>query len=204
VTRTLLDRRRPTRSDQRRAALLEALDAMLHEHSLDEINVADIADRVGVSRSAFYFYFENKAAAVAALSAQLYDEVSSTTTDLFALTGTPRARFEGQMRGLVEVWHKHQHLYGAMLEARQTNPAVREMWDEGRLSFLPAVVAMIDAERASGNAPAGPDATALATVLLELNDIALERIARGDPLPIEDRIEALITMWQRAIYGTET
>ena len=41
---------------------------------------------------------------------------------------------------------------------------------------------------------------ALATVLLELNDHGLEKLARGDDLPIEDRIEALVTIWLRTIY----
>ena len=57
------------RGDQRRAALLESLDQLLQDEdsSLDSINIADISRRAGVTRSAFYFYFDNKAAAVAAL-----------------------------------------------------------------------------------------------------------------------------------------
>ena len=56
------------RGDRRRTALLEALDHHLREGSLDSINIADISRRAGVTRSAFYFYFENKASAVAALA----------------------------------------------------------------------------------------------------------------------------------------
>ncbi len=64
-----------------------------------------------------------------------------------------------------------------MLDARAGNPSVRELWDADRDSFVEPVAAMIEAERAAGRAPEGPDAGALATVLLELNDRALERLS---------------------------
>lgn len=204
MTRALLDRRRPLRSDRIRAELLAGLEALLHDGTLEKITVADIAEQAGLTRSAFYFYFENKGAAVAALSEKMYDDAAETASDLFTMTGPPRARFEHQIRGLVEVWERNRALYRAMLDARQTNPDVRELFDAGRESFIEPLAGMIDAERAAGNAPAGPSSTALATLLLELNDHAIERLARGDELPVEDRIEGLITIWLRAIYGTES
>ena len=203
MTRGLLDRRKPLRSDQKRVALLNALDALLRDGTLEEITVADIAQEVGMTRSAFYFYFENKGAAVAALSAQMYDEAAASATDLFAMTGPPRTRIEAQMRGLVDTWQRHQHLYRAMLDARDGSAELRAMWDIGRESFVDPVVAMIEAERRAGHAPAGPDSAALAVLLLELNDRAIESIARGHELPIDDRIDALVTIWLRTIYGTD-
>lgn len=203
MTRALLDRRRPLRSDRIRAQLLESLETLLLDGTLERVTVADIAEQVGLTRSAFYFYFENKGAAVAALSERMYDEAAATASDLFTMTGPPRARFESQIRGLVAVWERNRALYAAMLDARQTNPAVRELFDSGRASFVEPLAATIDAERAAGNAPPGPDSTAVATLLLELNDHAVERLARGDELPLEDRIQGLITIWLRTIYGTE-
>lgn len=203
MNRTLLDRRRPLRSDRIRAQLLESLENLLLDGTLEKITVADIAEQVGLTRSAFYFYFENKGAAVAALSERMYDQAAATASDLFTMTGPPRARFESQIRGLVDVWERNRALYGAMLDARQTNPAVRELFDAGRESFIEPLAAMIDAERAAGNAPDGPPSTALATLLLELNDHAIERLARGDALPVQERIEGLITIWLRTIYGTD-
>ena len=65
---------REGKGDERRTALLEALDHRLQESDLDSINIADISRRAGVTRSAFYFYFENKATAVAALMDEMYDD----------------------------------------------------------------------------------------------------------------------------------
>lgn len=202
MSRVTVARGRPPRTTERRAELLIALEELLREQPLDEITVADIADSIGMTRSSFYFYFENKEAAVAALCAQMYEHAAASATELFGLTGTPRERIESQMRGLVETWATYQHLYRAMLDSRH-KPEVRAMFDDGRESFIAPVVRMIEAERAAGHAPRDPSSTALATLLLELNDHAVERLARGDALPVEDRVEALVTIWLRSIYGTE-
>src|SRR5690606_7999010 len=60
-----------SRADARRTALLHALDDLLREAVLDDIKIADISSRAGVTRSAFYFYFDSKAAAVAALMSEV-------------------------------------------------------------------------------------------------------------------------------------
>ena len=190
----------PARGDRRRTALLESLDHHLREGSLESINIADISRRAGVTRSAFYFYFENKASAVAALMNEMYDE-SSAAADQLRGDGTPAENIEAMVRALFSTWDKHEHLFRASLDARATSPTVRELWDSDRESFVPVVAGMIEAERASGAAPAGADAVALASVLLELNDRMLERLALGGTLDREQLVEAVVAIWLHTIYG---
>ncbi|NYD56729.1 AcrR family transcriptional regulator [Nocardioides marinisabuli] len=188
------------RGDQRRTALLNALDALLQDSSFEAVNIAEISRRAGVTRSAFYFYFENKAAAVAALMEQMYDDTAAAAA-LLTGEGTPQERIEGTIRGLFASWDRNEHLCRATLEARASSAAVREMWDSDRESFVPVVAAMIDAEREAGRAPDGVAATTLATVLLELNDRMLERSAVGGPLGREELVEGVVAVWLRTIYG---
>jgi len=190
----------PARGDRRRTALLESLDHYLRESSLDSINIADISRRAGVTRSAFYFYFENKASAVAALMAEMYDE-SLGAADLLRGDASPAENIDAMIRALFSTWDKHEHLFRASLDARATSVTVRELWDSDRESFVPVVAAMIEAERAAGTAPEGVDATALAGVLLELNDRMLERLALGGPLDREQLVEAVVAVWLHTIYG---
>jgi AcrR family transcriptional regulator len=190
----------PARGDKRRTALLESLDQHLREGSLDSINIADISRGAGVTRSAFYFYFENKASAVAALMEEMYDE-SWGAADQLRGGGTPAQNIEAMVRALFSTWDKHEHLFRASLDARATSSTVRELWDSDRESFVPVVAAMIEAERASGAAPPGIDAAALASVLLELNDRMLERLALGGRLAREQLVEAVVAIWLHAIYG---
>ncbi len=200
----MTDPGQPARGDRRRTALLESLDHYLRQNptqgSLDSINIADISRRAGVTRSAFYFYFENKASAVAALMEEMYDE-SSAAAGLLRADGTPAENIEAMVRALFTTWDKHEHLFRASLDARATSTTVRELWDSDRESFVPVVSAMIQSERASGAAPPGTDADALASVLLELNDRMLERLALGGTLGREQLVEAVVAVWLHTIYG---
>lgn len=198
---TRADRRTPYRGDQRRAALLQALQEHLEDSSLESINIADIARAAGVTRSAFYFYFENKAAAVAALSQEVYAEIFLATEEVLLGDGPPEQRIETTIRAVFDTWERHESLCRAMLEARATSAAVRTMWDSDRESFVEPVARMIAAERSAGRAPDGPDATVLAGVLLELNDRMLERLPAGDSHEREQRVDAAVTIWLRSIYG---
>ncbi|TIC86756.1 TetR/AcrR family transcriptional regulator [Nocardioides sp. GY 10113] len=200
----LVDRRAGARGDARRDALLGAFDELLRERSLEEINVAEISRRAGVSRSAFYFYFESKAVAVMALMADLYDEASATTAVLVSADGEPAERIRGVLERLFDSVDRTPHTYRALLEARAATPSVRETWDAGLADFAGRVAAMIRAERAAGRAAPGADADALAAVLLDLNNHALERHALGSGPPRAAHVEVLTSIWLRSIYGTES
>ncbi|HJQ05794.1 MAG TPA: TetR/AcrR family transcriptional regulator [Nocardioides sp.] len=198
----MVDRRSVNRGDQRRTALLEALDDLLREHTLEEVNVAEISKRAGVTRSAFYFYFESKATAVLALMAELYDDASDATDLLVKAEGDPQERIRTVIATLFASVDRTPHTYRALLEARATSPAVRELWDAGRAEFAGMVAEMIERERAVGHAQAGVDAGALAAVLLDLNDHAVERHALGVGPEREAHIDAITHIWIQSIYGS--
>jgi TetR/AcrR family transcriptional regulator, ethionamide resistance regulator len=200
---TLTDRRQPLRSDRRRIAILESLDQHLRESSLESINIADISRRAGVTRSAFYFYFENKAAAVAALMEGMYDDAFRATDQLVKSPESPRQRIHAAISALFDTWERHRYLFSAMLEARASSTAVRQMWDSDRESFVQPVAVMIEAERSAGRAPDGPPAVVLASLLQELNDRLLERLTVGGPLGRDQLVEGAVTIWLRTIYRTD-
>ena len=194
-----------TKGDERRAALLEALDHHLRDAgpdaSLDAINVADLSRRAGVTRSAFYFYFDNKAAAVAALMEEMYDGAWDAA-DLDGDDEPMQQRLTTAIRAIFQGWSRRTHLYRAMLEARATSPAVREQWDSFQESFVVVLAAVIEGERTLGAAPEGADPTAIATALLDLNDRTLERLVHAPADFDWDRhVEAVVHVWQASIYG---
>ena len=198
-----LDRRGPNRGDERRAAILAALDDLLKDGILlDDINVAQLSERAGVTRSAFYFYFESKAMAVMALLERMYDEVATATDRLLDTTTAPTPRIRGVIASLFDSIDHQPYAYRALLEARASSATVRDDWARGLAGFTEEIAGMIAAERASGRAIAGVDADALAAVLLDLNDRAVERYALGGGPDREQHIDALTSIWVRAIYGT--
>ena len=153
-----------------------------------------------MTRSAFYFYFESKHLAVAALMEQVYDG-AMVATQRFADPGlSPADRVRGMVTTLFDTVEEHTPLFRAMLEARGQSATVREMWDADRQSFVDLVAGLVRSERAAGRAPDGPDADALASMLLELNDRALERLTLGtlDRAALED---AVVSIWVRSIFA---
>lgn len=198
----LVDRRSAGRGDARRDALLAAFDELLRERTLEQVNVAEISERAGVTRSAFYFYFENKAVAVLALMQGLYDAAAEANELLIKAEGDAATRIRSAITLLFDSVDQTPHTYRALLEARASSPAVRQMWDAGRADFAGVIAGMIGTERAAGRAIDGPDAGALASVLLDLNDHALERHSLGSGPARADHVEAITFLWLSSIYGT--
>jgi AcrR family transcriptional regulator len=190
------------KSDQRRVALLRSLDQQLRDGPLAEVSIADISRQAGVTRSAFYFYFENKAAAVAALMDEMYENAFAAADPVVA-GGTVPERVSAAIRALFGTWERQRHLYRAMLDARAASQAVRDKWDAARESFVPLIAEFIRSERADGRAPGGPEPELLASILLDVNDRAMERVVTRGPFTPQQETDALIAIWLRVIYRTD-
>ncbi|OJF10143.1 TetR family transcriptional regulator [Couchioplanes caeruleus] len=191
-----------TRGDQRREALLRALDELLHESDLESITIADITTRAGVTRSGFYFYFANKAACMAALGADVYVASVAAAAHLADDSLPAVRRIERMVYDLTASVRRHHYLYRAMLDARRHSGAIREMWDSYLDSFVAPMAQYIDSERSAGHAPAGPHSRTLAALLLGLSDRVLESLGPTETPDDRRRVDALATIWLRSIYGT--
>jgi AcrR family transcriptional regulator len=194
----------PKAGDRRRAALLDALEELLETHALAEIGVADITRAAGVTRSGFYFYFPSKAAAVAALLADFYEEMLGAAAEWYeGGSAPPRDRLRTGMEASVAHWRERDALMVAMLDAVGTGTEVREIWHEWIDGFVGRVAGRIEEDRAAGLARDSVDAHALATALVGAVFHAMERDVRairaGEP-PSDLVAPALTDVWQRAIY----
>jgi AcrR family transcriptional regulator len=69
------------RSKRTQAALLDATEAELETSSVDELSVADIAGRAGVSIGSVYHHFKSKQALIYAMLDRLHDEWLATIDD---------------------------------------------------------------------------------------------------------------------------
>lgn len=199
--RSRTDRRPTLRSDHRREAILDAMDRWLQCNDLDAVNIAEIAREAGVGRSAFYFYFENKAAAVAALTERMIDETYAVHDDFIRGGADPQQRIGQMLDGLIDTWQRHRHVFRAMLDARGASPMIREIWDSARESFVGSIAEMIRADRAAGLARGGADADVLAVLLLEFNDRLLERLSWGSELTPQQLRDGAADIWLATIYG---
>jgi TetR/AcrR family transcriptional regulator, ethionamide resistance regulator len=190
--------------DERRAELLGALQALLEERPVNEIGIGEITRAAAVTRSAFYFYFASKAAAVAALLSDFYDEMIAAASDWYeAADGSAFERLHVSFQASVAAWRGRAGLMVAMLDAVGTDAEVRELWQEWIDAYVERATSRIEDDRA-GLARESVDARMLATALVGAVFHVMERDVRSihaGNAPSELVAPALTDIWHRAIYS---
>jgi AcrR family transcriptional regulator len=197
--------RAPRRGEARRAALLRGLEQLLESRSLANVGVNDITKAAGVTRSAFYFYFPTKAAAVAALLEDIYEELLEATGRWHsAPAGDSQAQLEQGFDALLAYLRAHPTLITAIFDAAGADAEVREMWRRGIDELAARVAQKITEERAAGRARKGADAATIGQALVAMNERMLELEARAlteGAKPSATLRDALLEIWRREIYG---
>lgn len=189
------------RGDRRREDILSALDERLKTTALDDISVADLTEAAGITRSAFYFYFDSKAAAVSMLLVVVNKEAGEAIDIIVGGEGDFRRRVTAGLTRLIDRVLEVDHIYRALLTARTKHEPTREMWDAGRRCNAEPVADFIRAERAAGRAPEGADAQSLAEGLMQLNQQILERVVYEPEAPSDPLLAITTDMWVRTVYG---
>ncbi|MGX1856637.1 TetR/AcrR family transcriptional regulator [Dietzia sp. NPDC055340] len=189
------------RGDRRREDILSALDERLKTTALDDISVADLTEAAGITRSAFYFYFDSKAAAVSMLLVVVNKEAGEAIDIIVGGEGDFRRRVSAGLTRLIDRVLEVDHIYRALLTARTKHEPTREMWDAGRRYNAEPVADFIRAERAAGRAPEGADAQSLAEGLMQLNQQILERVVYEPEAPSDPLLAITTDMWVRTVYG---
>ena len=189
------------RGDRRREDILSALDERLKTTALDDISVADLTEAAGITRSAFYFYLDSKAAAVSMLLVVVNKEAGEAIDIIVGGEGDFRRRVTAGLTRLIDRVLEVDHIYRALLTARTKHEPTREMWDAGRRYNAEPVADFIRAERAAGRAPEGADAQSLAEGLMQLNQQILERVVYEPEAPSDPLLAITTDMWVRTVYG---
>ncbi|ANI40957.1 TetR/AcrR family transcriptional regulator [Mycolicibacterium vaccae] len=192
-------RRPQPRGDESRARILEAFEEQLQTRSLAEISVADVAQAAGLKRPAFYFYFAGKHEVVTELLTRIFHDDVFTIEGSLAGGGDPRAIVADAMARTFESWLTHRTLFRAMLDARDTDPEAKAVWDSWLQRYEDFSCAYITAQPTIGI----PDARALAHALISMNERVLDRYVRS-----EEGLEAVgplraavIHVWHTALFG---
>lgn len=73
---------RPTRSDAQRQTILDAASLLFIEKGFGGTNINDIADAVGMTRTALYYYFPSKESMLEALTKEVTERASDLTKEV--------------------------------------------------------------------------------------------------------------------------
>ncbi|OBB45834.1 TetR/AcrR family transcriptional regulator [Mycobacterium sp. 852002-51961_SCH5331710] len=195
-------RRPQARGDESRLRLLEAFEEQLQSHSLADISVAEVAKAAGLKRPAFYFYFAGKHEVVTELLAGIFQDDVFAIGGFLAGGGDPRKSVADAMTRTFESWHTHRTLFRAMLDARDSDPEARAIWDQWLARYEEFVCDFIATQPTIDI----PDARALAHALITMNERVLDRHIRSDdgPEAAGPLLAAVIHIWHTALFGGTT
>ncbi len=192
-------RRPQPRGDESRLRLLEAFEEQLQTHSLADISVAEVAKAAGLKRPAFYFYFAGKHEVVTELLTRIFQDDVFAIGGFLAGGGDPRKSVSDAMTRTFESWHTHRTLFRAMLDARDSDPEAKLIWDQWLARYEEFVRDFIATQPTIDI----PDARALAHALITMNERVLDRHIRSDDGPEASGplLTAVIHVWHTALFG---
>jgi AcrR family transcriptional regulator len=90
---------RPTRNDSQRQSILDAASLLFIEKGFAGTNINDIADAVGVTRTALYYYFASKELILIALTEEVTEKASQLAQTVSSRDDLPPAE---ALRQLIE------------------------------------------------------------------------------------------------------
>jgi AcrR family transcriptional regulator len=198
--------RRSTRpsGDDRELAILATAEQLLEARPIADISVDDLAKGAGLSRPAFYFYFQSKDAVLLTLVERVIVEADAASERLAeTIPEDPHEGWRTAINVFFEIFVKHKGVTRAGHAARASHPEIGELLATFMQKWIDRTTDSIEAERARGVAPTTLPAKDLATALNLMNERALfasfseERPA----IPKERLLDTLTHIWITSIYG---
>jgi len=190
--------------DDREQAILETATRLLEERPLHEISVDDLAKGAGISRPTFYFYFSSKDAVLMTLIERVIVEADSA---LVGVSEHPVQDRHDFWRSGINIFFAgfgaHRGVTRAGYEARATIPAAAEMWSRFMQKWIDNTAAIIEAERARGEAPVTLPARDLATALNLMNERVMVATFSDERPSVgaDATLDTLAHIWVTSIYG---
>lgn len=198
---------RAGRTDERQAALLAAFEKLLGDGaSLHSLTIEAIAQEAGMSRSAFYFYFESKHDLLrAAVREVLRDMMFAASTFFDGTLGDPAEELRVGIENVAAAWRNHDMVMRALIEGSGSDPALQHFLQEFVESFVHPVVARVTEVSATGDLDSLERVTNLARSLLWMNErnFYYATVQRLDDRQWDALAETLVTVWRRALLRSD-
>jgi TetR/AcrR family transcriptional regulator, ethionamide resistance regulator len=202
----------PPRRATVEADLMRAAEELLSEgHAYTELSIEQIACRVGISRSAFYFYFQDKR--------ELLVRMVERVTELFHAQAdrwwkavdengfgddVGPAELKRTLTAVLEIWREHAPLLAAIVETAGYDREVSAFWRGVMQRFIDATRQHIEAEQAAGRGDGLPaEATAFALVWMT-ERVWYQHVLGSSGVSDEALIDALTGVIWTAVRGPET
>ncbi len=194
-------KRRRRRPDEAEAEILKAAERFLWKRPFREMNVMDLMDETGLKRSSFYHYFNDRHELIVRLVDKLALELTKLNEIWMMGETDPVADLRTGYEGIGRFWVEHGPVLRAIADAATQDPLVEKARREFRDRFIRGSAERIRADIERGLIqPLNPDTTAEALIMMS-EAVLNEKLGNGRDRDWEPVIDALATIWQRALYG---
>ena len=188
MTGTKRRRRRPEEAEQE---ILDAARALLAERPSSEVTVGAIMAATTLSRKSFYVYFDNR-----------YDLLRRLVEPLWREGLDMASAARAALLRLAELYAEHGALLRALAEASSQDHDAKRAWRDFLDPVIEAHAAKIAEEVERGRIRGiDPARTARALIGMNLQYFFDELVDNPHP-DVEATADALLVIWQRALYGT--
>ena len=191
------------KSERTRAAILNAALDFVWSHPFRDLTVTSLMASTGVSRSAFYQYFNDLHEVMEALLTMLEEEIFTVVEPWLAGVGDPVVLIRGTLEGLVDVCYQRGPFLRAITDAASTDARLEKAWLLFLAGFDDAATARIEADQKQDLIP-DFEARPVAFALNRLNTYTLLQAfgqhPRKQSAPVR---EALARIWISTLFGAE-
>ncbi len=185
------------------AAIFEATDTFLADHSFRELTVEAVVTPAGLGRTAFYRYFPDLETVLLRRLAQINEELGEATDDwLEPRPGVdPEDGLANAALALATVYRRHAALLRAFAEAAAAGADVEAAWRDLVGSFIDQARERIEALARSGRVLVeGPEEVARALVWMTERYL-LETYGRGADVSTEVAATTVAQIWRRTLFA---
>jgi AcrR family transcriptional regulator len=191
------------KSEKTRTAILNAALDFIWSRPFREMTVNELMASTGVSRSAFYQYFNDLHDVMESLLKKLQEETLNVDEPWLMGVGDPVDLMRKTLSGLVDFFYERGPFLRAFADAAATDSRLEKAWMNFLISFDDAGTARIEADQKQGLIPAF-DANPVAFALNRLDAYALIHAFGQHPRKHKEPVlEALEKIWISTIYGSE-
>lgn len=191
----------PGRRAANEAALLAAAASLLEEGaSFTALRVEEIAQRAGLGRTNFYFYFKDKRELLTALAEEAGAALYERADRWWRSEASTPAELGESVEAVVHLWMRHGRVLGAVVQTAGVDPEIRAVWRRIAGRFVEATRERIERERKAGRTMAEP-AAETAFALVWMTERACYQHVQDGGTNTSALVAALRGIWQRSVYG---
>jgi TetR/AcrR family transcriptional regulator, ethionamide resistance regulator len=183
------------------ADVLRAVNELLAEGAAyTDLDIGRIAQRAGISRTAFYFYFADKRDLLKRVTEEVIELLYAQADRWWSGTGEGPADLESVLRNAAALYRDHAPVLRAIVEVSGYDAEVGAFWRAVIGRFIDATTRRL--EREWGPGPRSPTPAATAYALSWMTErVYYEALFTAGDDHWDGLLDAVVDVWHRSIYS---